>query len=169
MTLSRHRTCTYGRADMFLVLVSNGQVAALGDWFIINRLWLYHAAELRKRSCALLLTSSRGLVCARILRSDSPSDRPSKSMNMTLASTSSFSTVSMHLVGTSDISASTHGDTHRRHRQINVKWHNVITSKLNNLFMTLFHSEQQQHKKNQLYPYGLNVSVVITQQAGIRA
>ena len=34
MTLFRHRTCTYlrGRADRFLVLVSNGQVAALGDW-----------------------------------------------------------------------------------------------------------------------------------------
>ena len=31
MTLFRHRTCTYlhGRADRFLVLVSNGQVAAL--------------------------------------------------------------------------------------------------------------------------------------------
>ena len=34
MTLFRHRTCTYlhGRADRFLVSVSNGQVAALGDW-----------------------------------------------------------------------------------------------------------------------------------------
>ena len=34
MTLFRHRTCTYlhGRADRFLVSVSNGQVAALSDW-----------------------------------------------------------------------------------------------------------------------------------------
>ena len=34
MTLFLHRTCTYlhGRADRFLVSVSNGQVAALGDW-----------------------------------------------------------------------------------------------------------------------------------------
>ena len=33
MTLFRHRTCTYlhGRADRVLVLVSNGQVAALSD------------------------------------------------------------------------------------------------------------------------------------------
>ena len=33
MTLFRHRTCTYfhGRADRFLVSVSNGQVAALSD------------------------------------------------------------------------------------------------------------------------------------------
>ena len=34
MTLFRHRTCTYlhGRADRFLVSVSNGQKAALSDW-----------------------------------------------------------------------------------------------------------------------------------------
>ena len=34
MTLFRHRTCTYlhGRADRFLVAISNGQVAALSDW-----------------------------------------------------------------------------------------------------------------------------------------
>ena len=34
MTLFRHRTCTYlhGRADRFVVSVSNGQVAALSDW-----------------------------------------------------------------------------------------------------------------------------------------
>ena len=34
LTLFRHRTCTYlhGRADRCLVLVSNGQVAALSDW-----------------------------------------------------------------------------------------------------------------------------------------
>ena len=34
MILFRHRTCTYlhGRADGFLVSVSNGQVAALGAW-----------------------------------------------------------------------------------------------------------------------------------------
>ena len=34
MTLFRHRTCIYlhGRADRFLVSVSNGQVAALSDW-----------------------------------------------------------------------------------------------------------------------------------------
>ena len=34
MTLFRHRTCTYlhGRAERFVVLVSNGQVAALSDW-----------------------------------------------------------------------------------------------------------------------------------------
>ena len=34
MTLFWHRTCTYldGRSDRFLVLVSNGQVAALSDW-----------------------------------------------------------------------------------------------------------------------------------------
>ena len=40
MALFRHRTCTYlhGRADRFLVSVSNGQVAALSDWAIINRL-----------------------------------------------------------------------------------------------------------------------------------
>ena len=33
-TLFRHRTCTclHGRAERFLVLVSNGQVAALGEW-----------------------------------------------------------------------------------------------------------------------------------------
>ena len=33
-TLFRHRTCTHlhGGADRFLVSVSNGQVAALGDW-----------------------------------------------------------------------------------------------------------------------------------------
>ena len=33
MTLFRHRTCTYlhERTDRFLVLVSNGQVAALSD------------------------------------------------------------------------------------------------------------------------------------------
>ena len=33
VTLLRHRTCTYlhGRADRFLVLVSDGQVAALSD------------------------------------------------------------------------------------------------------------------------------------------
>ena len=41
MTLFWHRTCTYshGRADRLLVLVSNGQVAALGvTGLIINRL-----------------------------------------------------------------------------------------------------------------------------------
>ena len=36
MTLFRRRTCTYyylyGRADRFLVLISNGQVAALSEW-----------------------------------------------------------------------------------------------------------------------------------------
>ena len=35
MTLFQHRTCTWylhGRADRFLVLVSNGQVAALSGW-----------------------------------------------------------------------------------------------------------------------------------------
>ena len=34
MTFFRHRTCIYlhGRADRFLVLVSNVQVAALSDW-----------------------------------------------------------------------------------------------------------------------------------------
>ena len=34
MTLIRHRTSTYlhGKADRFLVAVSNGQVAALSDW-----------------------------------------------------------------------------------------------------------------------------------------
>ena len=41
MTLFCHRTCTYlhGRADRFLVSVSNGQVAALSEWVIIKRLW----------------------------------------------------------------------------------------------------------------------------------
>ena len=39
MTLFRHRTSTYylhGRADRFLVSVSNGQVAALSDWALIE-------------------------------------------------------------------------------------------------------------------------------------
>ena len=41
MTLFRHRTCTYlhGRADRFLVSVSNGQVAALSDWAYYPKVW----------------------------------------------------------------------------------------------------------------------------------
>ena len=50
MALFRHRTCTYlhGRADSFLVSVSNGQVAALSDWAYYQKALL--------QSCFILFT-----------------------------------------------------------------------------------------------------------------
>ena len=55
MTLFRHQTSTYlhGRADKFVVSVSNGQVAALSDWAIINRLWLQAVSLTTRLICRL--------------------------------------------------------------------------------------------------------------------
>jgi len=46
-----------------------------------------------------VLTSCRGFIPERILRMDSPSDLPSKSMYTTVACTSNFSMVRTHFVG----------------------------------------------------------------------
>ena len=52
----------------------------------------------------LSLTSCLGFICPRILRIDSPSDRPSKSIYRMLALSSRVSDLDTHLVGTSTFS-----------------------------------------------------------------
>lgn len=52
----------------------------------------------------LILTTWRGLICETILRIDSPSERPSKSMKSILANTSKVSIDRTHFVGTSQTS-----------------------------------------------------------------
>ena len=66
---------------------------------------------LKLESCvfSLILTNWRGLICCRIFLIDSPSDRPSKSMKVTLAWMSRFCITRIHLVGTSEISETRNG------------------------------------------------------------